>query len=140
MTACAASEPTAKTYRFLLPDGYRGALKLKTDSEADQPQKNPDEIYLINVPQDGVVRMRSLSGFGKWHKVSAQYLDGTFIPHGVGEMPLDAVGFFSLWTDADGQTFYLIGTRAEYEQIQKAGPWEIEKHFPQAKTQPPSSR
>jgi hypothetical protein len=124
------STPSTVTHEFILPAGYRGVFKVVENKESGQVAKLVNGVVKIVVPHNGIAVLNSTATLKQWHKVIAMSGTGP-LSLGVGELlSPESVGFFDLWGDSDGASYYFVGTRAGYDKIQKGGLWEAEKHFP----------
>jgi hypothetical protein len=64
---------------YVLPDGFRGRIKVVFDSRC-APISEDQRAMTLTVPPDGVVRVADVSWLHEWRTVSASYADGTTIP------------------------------------------------------------
>lgn len=120
---------------IVLPQGYHGVFKIVEDSKNKiTPQRREENMLTITVPDDGIVTLKKVEQFDDWHSTIVRYEDGTTITDAnFYELDSSALGFYSLWSDDKNNIYYLIGTKKEYERLQEAGPWEIDKFIPSMK-------
>ena len=133
LAGCNSAENPVR-HEFILPDGYKGVFKIVEDKTAGQPVKPVDGLVKITVPSNGIVMVKSTHTLQEWHKAVAVYKSGGILPFGVGALPdAESVAFFSLWTEANGTIYYLIGTKAEFDRLQKGSPWKADDYLPRGK-------
>jgi hypothetical protein len=103
---------------LVLPNGYRGTVKVGVKIKEDAPLKPGQRLFSYEVPKSGVIE---IVGPPLLRRVftpdfDARFADGTRLnrqPQG------EEVGFQCLKTEG-GIDYFLIGTRAEYEALQRA--------------------
>jgi len=120
---------------IVLPQGYHGVFKIFEDSKNKiTPQRHEGNMLTITVPDDGIVTLKKIKKFDDWHSTIVRYEDGTTITDAnFYELDSNALGFYSLWSDDKNNIYYLIGTKKEYQRLQEAGPWEVDKFIPSIK-------
>lgn len=117
---------------IVLPEGYHGVFKIVEDPENGKVLKlNEKDVLTIIVPHSGIVALKQISMFDNWHQTVVRYEDGANITNAnFYELDANTLGFYFLWSDSNNNIYFLIGTKNEYESLQKAGPWEVEKFIP----------
>lgn len=136
VSGCGAGNESEPKVVFLIPEGYLGPLKV-SGSHGGRDVKQESEEYLIDVPPSGRVVLKDLEFLRKWHRLSARYKSGKPIAEGDFDSQGESVRFFSLWAESSGDTYYFVGTLEEFEEIERSGPWEIEKCLPRVPTGQP---
>ncbi len=126
----ARDEPILK-HEFILPPDYRGAFKVVQDKKTGEVIAPIGGVIKVSVPASGIVVLKSTESLEKWHKAIAVYKGGTALPFGIGVLPnKESVAFFNLWTEADGTIYYFIGTKAQFDKVQKSTPWKVDEYLP----------
>lgn len=115
--------------RFILPTGYRGLFKIKVDQTYDQESVKENEEYIFKIPPSGILILHDDFPLYKWHKVKAEYETGAQIEIEKNNTSPLTISFFALSTTDKKETYYLIGTRSEYDQFWKLSNMEREKYI-----------
>jgi hypothetical protein len=104
--------------RFVVPNGFRGALKIVLDEHEGIALTRKKNIVTIDFPVSGVVHVRDLSLLRDWHTERAFFKDGTEIPT---ERPstsptsfsLRSLGEFEGTANPNTTQVYFLGTSDE---------------------------
>ena len=99
---------------FIIPDGYRGLFRVKLNKAAAAPDRIGDHVQL-NVPASGLLEIRTLKIFRRWHKERAFYENGTELRNDrtVPTSMENEVLFSCLQAVGDHTLIYVVGTREE---------------------------
>jgi hypothetical protein len=96
---------------LVVPEGYRGPVRLIIDRQQGVDVRLIDEKYTYHIPETGMLLIKDDSPFRQWHSMTAMYTDGKLIPiDHPGNLPSDAVSLHSLGSGARIQG----GKREEY--------------------------
>ncbi len=60
---------------YILPDNFRGQIKLVVDAEAPEVPLL-DGNYVVRVPREGLVKVKSTDFLFQWHEVRARFKSG----------------------------------------------------------------
>jgi hypothetical protein len=69
---CAGHGPDIQ---IVVPDGYRGLVQIQEVSSAEE-MSLVDGTYRIEVPENGVVQVKSVEPFGKWQRTKVFFANG----------------------------------------------------------------
>jgi hypothetical protein len=61
---------------FIVPTGYRGPIWVIEDRVNCQPLAISERGYIMRIPGSGVLKVRSLVPFTRWHSLTAAFSDG----------------------------------------------------------------
>lgn len=101
-----------RVINYRLPDGYRGYFWVVVDAESGQKVDTNDGLTIINIPANGIVKVKDDSFLLGPHKTMAQYSSGKVIPV-YGEADANNVMIIPLSGATGVRTIYLIGTKEE---------------------------
>jgi hypothetical protein len=65
---------------FVVPDGYAGPVILMLDPKDGMEITRQDGKYMILIPADGFLRVRSFDPLERWHEETWTYAGGRIIP------------------------------------------------------------
>jgi uncharacterized membrane protein YgcG len=103
---------------LVVPDGFRGTVKVAINIQDDAPHTPGQRLFSYVVPPSGTLQVTGPTLLRRVYAPDfrARYANGTPI----NRQPLgDEVGFLSLKTEG-GFDYFLIGTRAELEELRRA--------------------
>jgi hypothetical protein len=106
---------------LVIPNGYRGPVKLIIDREQGKDVPLSDGRYTYQIPEGGTLVIKDDSPFRRWHSMSATYANGKTIPiDDEDSLPPDAVTLHSLGSGVTTQNGKkeefiedFVGTKAE---------------------------
>jgi hypothetical protein len=103
------------TIHFVLPEGYRGGLLIRTDRNDGVELKAANGVFTCPIPAEGILSIKGKGPFFEWHRVQASYANGDSIPIGRpnDSLPDDVVAYWSGGSSSEGVIDYFVGTRAE---------------------------
>jgi hypothetical protein len=88
---------------LVVPDGYRGPVRLVIDRERGVVVPLKNDRYTYHIPDGGTLIIKDDSAFRQWHSESAMYANGDQIPIDYEKrLPPDAITLHSL--GAGGET------------------------------------
>jgi hypothetical protein len=104
--------------KYIVPKDYRGIYVLYLDPQATEiPKKNSEGEYVVQIPPNGKLKLRSFDVFNTWHKKKAVFDDDNSCPvFGFGEKSLEAIALqpeMSSHTGGEVRIYGFIGTRNE---------------------------
>ena len=114
---------------FILPDGYVGAFRLVLDHPAGLAMKLQDGRYILRIPRNGTLRIKSFKPFAELHDASAAYKNGKKIPYDPsGSLMPKSIAFRRVWlvtggVDGNGEMIaptiwtYIIGTKQQADKL-----------------------
>ena len=109
---------TPRSVTYILPNDTLGHWKIITNCDRLAQSIPATGPIVINVPMDGVVCVNDESYLRAFHKVTAQYQNGTIIPNSVSQsnskVKLFLLGNVAYNNNAPADWF-LIGTDEEYQ-------------------------
>jgi hypothetical protein len=117
---------------LIVPDGYRGVIKLQFERRDGIRLPREDGVYMIHLPPDGELQIRHPKLTRRWHRMTAQYEDGTPIPYvmppPVEPVPDDVVAIRALRNlPADvapqSDAWYYVGTEDEARELAEEIYW-----------------
>jgi hypothetical protein len=84
IAAAVAVSQSSCTYgrniHFVLPDGYAGRFEVVLDEVNGIDVKFEDGRYTYEIPESGILKVKSFEPFNDWHRKTAAYRNGTVIP------------------------------------------------------------
>jgi hypothetical protein len=108
---------------LVLPDGYRGPVRLIVDRERGIDVPLEDGRYTYRIPDSGTLLIKDDGPFHRWHTMTASYANGNRIPGYEGNPPNDAISLHSLGSGVmtrGGKDEHCIedfvGTEAEFRR------------------------
>jgi hypothetical protein len=107
---------------MVIPEGYRGPVKLVIDRKEGVDVPLEDGKYTFHLPRSGTLRIKDDSPFRQWHSMTAFYTNGEPIPtDDEDHLPPDVVSLHSLGSgvkiQGGTQEEYIedfVGTKAEF--------------------------
>lgn len=119
LISCVRSAPDV---HYVLPDGYVGMFKIVLDEKGGVDIGLKDGRYKYEIPQSGILRVKSFAPFRAWHEESAAYRNGTKITlGGTDGVPDKAVALRDLGEGISGNgppiIVFVIGTKEEQEKL-----------------------
>lgn len=126
---------------YVLPDGYVGMFKIVLDETGGVEISPKDGRYVYEIPQSGILKVRSFAPFRPWHDESAAYRNGTKIKLWDSTVPDDAVALRDLGESTRGNgppiIVLVIGTKEEQDKLRVLmNSSDFEKIAPQFEPQP----
>jgi hypothetical protein len=104
---------------IVLPEGYRGPVKLITDRQRGVDVPLLDGKYTYHIPQTGTLVIKDDSPFYQWHPETAMYTSGKRIPIAYEEkLAPGTVAFHHIGSTAD-----FVGTEAELREYLESPAW-----------------
>lgn len=126
----AQTEPKYSIH-FILPDGYVGVFRLVLDKEAGVEMKLENGRYALEIPKNGVLKIKSFRPFAELHEIDAAYKSGKKIPYDVsGSLMPKSIALRKVWVvvgdmDENGEMSppvvwtYLIGTKQQADKLKR---------------------
>lgn len=111
---CGSSTPKI---HFQISDDFSGDFVIVKNDGQGIVVPRKDDKYIIKIPKNGILRIKSYVPFDQWHTVSASFLSGKTIPYGhEGTVPNDGK---ALWFVANSNTkvWYFLGTKKEFDKV-----------------------
>lgn len=71
---------SGRNIHFVLPDGYTGRFEVVLDEGNGIDVKVENDRYTYEIPESGVLKVKSFEPFNEWHKKTAAYRSGKVIP------------------------------------------------------------
>ena len=71
---------SGRNIHFVLPDGYVGRFEVVLDEVNGADVKFENGRYTYEIPENGVLRVKSFEPFNEWHRKTAAYRSGKVIP------------------------------------------------------------
>lgn len=113
LAAPGCGDSSGTPIEFRIPKGFRGPIKIFAVPGAGQ-HKRQDGHLVVNVPQDGVLKLSDTLAFAKWHSEFVSFADGTPISIGFAhEVNKEGIALWSMSRDHEGTVFFFVGTRNE---------------------------
>lgn len=69
-----------RNIHFILPDAYTGRFEVVLDEVNGLDVKFENDRYTYQIPQSGVLKVKSFEPFQQWHEETAAYKSGQEIP------------------------------------------------------------
>jgi hypothetical protein len=111
---------------LVVPDGYRGEVKLSVDREQGIKIPLTDGRYVYNISDNGELIIMDAGPFRRWHETTCTYRNGNPIAIAVGDgTSSDAVQLHSL---GSGKRFDGVKTE-EYVEFFVGTNAELRKHY-----------
>lgn len=106
---------------FVIPDGFRGVIKIQESPNAPQIAVVNKE-YVYRVPSNGALLVPTTASLEHLSDVRATFANGTALP--VRQTPLaepydDDLALHVVTIDSDGTLYLLIGSERELERLYK---------------------
>jgi hypothetical protein len=110
---------------LVIPDGYRGPVRLTIDKKNGVEIPRHDGRYTYPIHQDGTLVIKDASSFYRWHSEMASYASGRSIPrYEEGHAAPDAVWLHDLGSgvrswggNREEYILYFLGTDAEVKRF-----------------------
>jgi hypothetical protein len=104
------SGPSGPPVRLVVPDGFKGLIKIVYDPRAPRVRVRGGE-YAYEISSDGVLRVRKTARYENWHYVRASFSSGQEIAT-IYPVASDGITLFSIGR-SDGALFYFLGSQKE---------------------------
>lgn len=116
---CCDSGEDVVNAHLVIPNGYRGVVKLKFEQEGGLSFPQGSDPYVIPVDDTGVAKLAVPDFTLGWHRVTAQYQDGVPIPYVSQSDPPpkpEEVALYNLLGQSDegSDAWFYAGTKEEY--------------------------
>ena len=115
LSGCEKESPTVK---FIIPKGFEGIFLVSKDEVNGQMVDKEKNMINLNISRDGHLLLKDISFISSWHKVKAEFDDGTEISY-YSENPDAEYSLFNLGFMPETGSFYLVGNQAQYENVSK---------------------
>jgi hypothetical protein len=96
---------------FVVPNNFRGVLKLQTKQLGAEELAMDHNWYVIRFPESGVLQMKGKTPLQQWHTSSARYVDGkplAVVTHGAGIS--NAISFRYVGLGKSNDEWFVVGT------------------------------
>ena len=117
LTAAACS----RRVHYVLPDDYVGIIKIVLDENNGLDVKQHNGTYTLEVPEDGVLRLKSFELFDPYHETIVTEKNGTEIPG--FDAPDKIVAYrdtiFEKTSGGSTTAITIIGTKQQTEQVRE---------------------
>jgi hypothetical protein len=125
--ACALAQKITEgsypTVCYLLPDKYLGAFQLVLDEKSGVEVTVKDGCYTYEIPEGGVLRVRTFKPLEEWHKEIAIYRNGEKVQPADSTIASDAVALRGLGrsrrNDGPFTQTSVIGTEEQAKQAHR---------------------
>jgi hypothetical protein len=108
---------------YILPDGYWGMFKIVLDEKNGIEVPLKDGRYTYEIPEDGILRLKSFAPLRQMHEESAAYRSGKEIVLPDGQVPDDVVALRDVgqYSIGDGPftVIFVLGTKAHHDQVRE---------------------
>ena len=112
---------------FVVPSGFRGYFKIVEDPANGQAVVRTDGVYHSTVPEDGVLRLRSMAHLQVAWFVSASFSDGTILRAAKSAPALDgAVTLSNSTLYSSGDIWFWVGPGSELQRKYDLDEWPHE--------------
>jgi hypothetical protein len=111
-------QPSSSKIRLILPDYYKGPVKIKQSAEGASVKKDGG-VWIFEIPSTGALETQNTEPLRRIQiPGEAVYISGVTIPWALPEViggvePSDGVMLRQLGTDADGWYYFFIGTSSD---------------------------
>jgi hypothetical protein len=116
---CALNPPV----HYILPDGYFGMLKIVLDEKNGIEIPLKDGRYTYEIPDDGILKVKSFAPLRPMHDETAAYRSGKEIVLPSSQVPDDVVALRDVgqYSIGDGPftVIFVLGTKAHQDQVAK---------------------
>src|SRR6266516_2563552 len=106
-------ERTGPGIDFFIPPAVHGLIVIVEDKQHGDDVDLGAPVFFI--PTNGVLRVKTLAPFQRWHVLTARYIPGGEISRGdLHDSPNDdVVRLFGLGSSSSRKDFYFLGTRKQ---------------------------
>lgn len=117
LTAAACS----RRVHYVLPDDYVGIIKIVLDENNGLDVKQQNGTYTLEVPEDGVLRLKSFELFDPYHETIVTEKNGREIPglHAPDDVIAYREGILRKISGGKTMVITIIGTKKQTEQIRE---------------------
>ena len=105
------SERSGPPVEYVIPDGFRGLFRISPNPNAP-PIPFVDGRCIVDIPQSGLLLVRDMEPFRRFHSGAARYTSGALLPVAVSASTSEDIQLFYLSTDSDGNSWWLVGPGA----------------------------
>lgn len=105
------------TVHLIVPDGFTGLIQILEDPSGEAASLEEGE-YVYRIPIDGILKVRIILGFERWHYTVATFASGKRLPVYPENQPQD-VALFEIGSSSSGKTFLFVGTEQQKERTMK---------------------
>lgn len=106
---------------YVIPDGYVGMFKIVLDEREGVDVSPKNGRYTYEIPQSGILKVRSFAPFRTGYEASAAYRNGTKINLAGDGVPDEAIALRDLGEEIRGNgppiIVLVIGTKAEQDKL-----------------------
>jgi hypothetical protein len=114
---------------IVVPKGYTGMIRIVNDPTAPEIPLT-DGCYCVVIPPNGVLPVRSLKPFQRWHSETVKYDDGSPLRSVTPGQRVEAgedVVLIGLGSVSGGQEArcieYFVGTMKRYDELRRKNPF-----------------
>ena len=101
----------SRKFVFIVPDGYCGLVDIVQDEKGDRLWPSLRGL-VVNIPESGVCRVKSLSSLRRWSISYAYERSGTILPVSALFYKGGGRRFWELYSTSN-HIYYYVGTRME---------------------------
>ena len=106
--------PRGSTVRIIVPDGFRGVIKIIVDSQGAEIMQ-VDDTYIYKIPEHGSLHVKMIVGFDSPHHVEVSDVNGQPI-EAAQPGPVGGIALFYLGRTRS-KLLLFIGTQAERDSF-----------------------
>ena len=106
---------------YVLPDGYVGVIKIVLDEKNGLEPKAEHGTYTLNVPYEGVLRLKSFQIFDPWYELIVTEKGGKQIPtaHASDDVIAYRDTIFRKTSNGPDMAITVIGTQKQTDQMRE---------------------
>lgn len=108
---------------YVIPNDYCGVFVVRPGLD-DYHTDSLKNAIVINVPRDGVICAKDITFLTRWHVTTAAFDSGkqiTVLDSAPAAMNSDDICLKMIATDADGVTYFYVGSRSEIAEYEADG-------------------
>jgi hypothetical protein len=110
----------ASNVHFILPDGYRGVFRIKSDPKGPAVTRRDDGAFVYLIPSAGSLITSTTKPLLSVESVTGEFRSGQQIPWnrlGRNAQPSKPPGIYNLHADSDGWFYFFLGTYDDLKAI-----------------------
>ena len=92
---------------YVIPDGFRNLFRISPNPNAP-PIPFVDGRCIVDIPQSGLLLVRDMEPFRRFHSGAARYTSGALLPVAVSASTSEDIQLFYLSTDLDGNSWWRL--------------------------------
>jgi hypothetical protein len=113
-------QPSSGHVHYVFPTGFRGECRIYTNTDGESLTAQNGR-WVVAIPPNGELRIRSGGPFPKWHTSSAAFTDGSAIRFATYEQGVaaNAIAIRASGADSRGFHFLVVGDQSDYDEWTK---------------------